>query len=183
MCDACVCLGLPFHVHGEAWLGLVSGIKLWLLCPPSYALPEDIQRTWDPYEPIEPWILRLLQSYFPVQGQGHGESIAGEGWSVSRGISVVIQRPREVVYVPEGWAHMTYNLPGTRDVVIGVGSQSVWLARDRWDTCIPYLHPISSSYHYDCLKSAVISLLDNVTAATTPDSADALLRTATLYAR
>ena len=190
-----ICKGLPFHTHGEAWLGLVSGAKLWFFYPPSYTLPEELQRTWDPYYPIENFIQSLLSICFPSVFSS--ENLSWDGlerrWDVANGISIALQRPGEIIYIPDGWAHMTYNIPyynpslanGSFEVedetngapspggitgqipdllassiVIGIGSQSVWLAPDRWDTCAPYIDPVHTSTHYDCLKSAVISLLD-----------------------
>jgi hypothetical protein len=40
---------------------------------------------------------------------------------------VCVQRRGEVMYLPRGWTHMTYNLGET----IAIGGQAAWLAADR----------------------------------------------------
>ena len=37
--------GLPFHVHGQTWLGLVFGEKQWFLYPPGYTVPPELLNT------------------------------------------------------------------------------------------------------------------------------------------
>jgi len=136
--------GLPWHVHGETWLGLVFGAKRWLLYGPSSESPLGIrQRTtfrtplmgayaW--LQEVYPQVLAevLLQDASEEDaaggvaaealGAGVGGSKAAERLRVGSSGSVpmeCVQRAGEVIYLPAGWKHLTVNV----GEAIGVGSQ------------------------------------------------------------
>lgn len=90
---------------------------------------------------------------------------------------VCIQHPGEVVFVPAGWAHSTYNVEGPRgsedymtegpcagrgstqmqrSVVIGIGMQNTWLAveREQFSRDVLLHHPAD----YDALKGLATSI-------------------------
>ena len=46
--------GLPFHVHGETWLGLVFGKKRWFLFPPGHDAPRPSLYPSPPPPPLPP---------------------------------------------------------------------------------------------------------------------------------
>eukprot|EP01043_Picozoa_sp_COSAG02_P042195 COSAG02_NODE_3564_length_6552_cov_5.292112_4_plen_296_part_00 len=74
--------GLAFHQHEENWLALVTGRKRWLLAPPTAASPATAHR-------------RVAEGEQPPHP----------------GTIVVDQQPGEILYLPPGWWHCTYNAP------------------------------------------------------------------------
>ncbi|CAK0808752.1 unnamed protein product [Prorocentrum cordatum] len=89
----------PFHTHGAAAFVLVSGSKLWLL---TKRIPRAMQNVLG-YQTGQ----ALLQ---------HQERF--EEW----GISVFLQRPGQIVVVPELWYHSTVNI----EAAIGVSYQGLF---------------------------------------------------------
>lgn len=80
--------GLQYHNHDESWLGLLVGEKRWFLQHPAWT-PSSAHRRAAPEE-----------------------------LALELGVVECLQRPGEVVYLPERWWHATYN---TGDLVLGVG--------------------------------------------------------------
>ena len=74
--------GLAFHQHEENWLALITGRKRWLLAPPTASRPATAHR-------------RVAEAEQPPH----------------QGTIVVDQRPGEILYLPPGWWHCTYNAP------------------------------------------------------------------------
>jgi hypothetical protein len=74
--------GLAFHQHEENWLALITGRKRWLLAPPNAAPPATAHR-------------RVAEGEQPPHP----------------GTIVVDQQPGEILYLPPGWWHCTYNAP------------------------------------------------------------------------
>lgn len=145
------------HTHGEAFLGLVSGVKRWLVYPPASGPSPALQKDWNPFLPTNNWLKRLAS-----------ESDDGNGASVE-----CVQRAGEVVYVPAGWAHSTFNLPSPAptsppsmltppqlDVVVGVGRQNTWLADDREAFSRRVLR--QNPTDYDALKGVATSIFHRI---------------------
>ena len=78
--------GSPPHFHRHVLNALVYGVKQWYLWPPSLALFD--------FRHIQEW----LSDY---NGGGAGSS---------EGVLECVQRPGEVVYVPENWGHAVVNV-------------------------------------------------------------------------
>lgn len=59
--------GLPFHVHGATWLGLVYGQKRWFLYPPGYNAPESVLQSFNPSRPVVDWLAEVypLLAHYP----------------------------------------------------------------------------------------------------------------------
>ena len=105
-------LGLPFHHHGETWLGLVHGMKRWFLYPPGASAPQSIERTHNPLITVLDWFYTVypkmghldpppINGDIPVaQGRGH------EGYRPLE----CVQMPGDIMYVPSGWSHQTLNI-------------------------------------------------------------------------
>ena len=72
--------GLSFHQHEENWLALITGRKRWFLAPPKAAPPQTAHR-------------RVTEESQPRHP----------------GMLVVDQQPGEILYLPTGWWHCTYN--------------------------------------------------------------------------
>ena len=91
--------GLPWHTHGETWIGTVYGRKAWFIYAPGDA--GSIQRG-SPLQDAAGWFTNTFPTLHhdmkPLQ---------------------CVQQPGEVVYLPAGWAHLTVNL----DETIGAGAQ------------------------------------------------------------
>ena len=96
--------GLGFHTHADTWLGLAAGAKRWLLFEPG-SIPAD-----DPLFPNRMLDAQQLLESWP------NSSTAGE---VDTPMDCM-QRAGEILYLPAGYAHATYNLGET----VGIGGQT-----------------------------------------------------------
>lgn len=103
-------MGLPFHVHGETWLGLVYGRKKWFLYPPGKGLTTMAQVGHHPLLSVWHWFKRVLPE---LKGEEKPLQCA--------------QRAGEAMYLPPGWKHLTLNIGET----VGVGGQAVYGADQR----------------------------------------------------
>eukprot|EP00040_Diaphanoeca_grandis_P027989 m.160575 g.160575 ORF g.160575 m.160575 type:complete len:563 (-) comp31186_c0_seq2:105-1793(-) len=93
--------GLPFHVHGAAWLTTVYGSKLWFLIPPQ---------NWPPVgEASKNFVLSPMQSSTARRLLKQPPS----------GLKVCLVSSGNAIVVPDGWAHATLNLGET----IALGEQ------------------------------------------------------------
>ena len=82
--------GLAFHQHDESWLALVTGSKEWRLFPPGG----------------------------PPPPHAHERVAAGDIDAQADGMLAVTQHASEVLYLPAGWWHATWNTEG---LTVGVG--------------------------------------------------------------
>ena len=105
--------GLPFHSHGKTWLALLHGSKRWLVYPPGFNAPAEAQARFNPLKPVHAWLEDVYPSLRDLPVAGSSSAAA------SRPIEC-IQRPGDIVYLPDGWAHMTVNV----GEAIGVGGQT-----------------------------------------------------------
>lgn len=48
--------GLPFHNHGQTWIGVVHGAKHWFLYPPGYGPPHWVDAEYNPIHPVSHWL-------------------------------------------------------------------------------------------------------------------------------
>jgi len=96
--------GLPFHVHGESWLGLTSGRKRWYLYPPSGGSLHS------PVADVYMWVYDVYPRLPPEE----------------RPLECT-QEVGDLMYLPRGWKHLTMNLGDT----IGVGGQAIYSSRAR----------------------------------------------------
>ena len=79
------------HFHRHVLNALVYGVKRWFLWPPSQAVFE----------------FRHVQDWYTDYSSGGGAE-GGERWErggEGGGVVECIQRPGDVVYVPENWGH------------------------------------------------------------------------------
>jgi len=79
--------GIPFHAHGESHAELLTGYKLWHAYPPRH------KASFDENRPHLTWLREVLPSL--------------ETWD--RPLQC-LQRPGELIKIPEGWWHATVNL-------------------------------------------------------------------------
>ena len=107
--------------HGVAWLGLVTGAKLWHLAHPSAPKPSDRECS-------------------------AGGRIDYE-LAQSEGVTHCLLRPGETIFVPEQWWHATCNLD---PYTIGVGGQ-LWRPKmeGRFETSAERKAPLVDVPPYD----------------------------------
>ena len=89
--------GVQMMQHGVAWLGLVTGAKLWHLAHPDLPKPQD----------------RDCQTL-------PGGGMIDYGLAKQEGVTHCLLLPGETVFVPDAWWHATCNLD---PYTIGVGGQ------------------------------------------------------------
>ncbi len=94
--------GFPFHLHGEAWLELLAGRKLWSVFDLEAVGSPPLG--FDSAAPHARWLERAL-----AEGAGDGATAYG----------ACVQRPGDVVYVPSGWFHATASV----GAAVAVGAQ------------------------------------------------------------
>ena len=92
--------GLSFHSHGEAWLGVLNITdpdvsKRWFLYPPGKGFSEKHQQQMNPYLPVQ----SLAKQHLDVTNFD----------SLNQEFLYCDQYPGEIMYIPDGWAHMTLN--------------------------------------------------------------------------
>lgn len=110
--------GLPFHNHGETWLGLVYGAKRWFIYPPGASPPITMERTHNPFRTVYEWfhdIYPKLQTLDqpPINGDLPVKQSVSEGYRPLE----CVQRAGDIMYVPSGWNHLTMNI-GTCQIVL-----------------------------------------------------------------
>ena len=119
--------GLPFHSHGKTWLALIHGSKRWLVYPPGYNAPAEIQQQFNPLLSNYVWMQNVypkLASLPPAPVDPSADTASTSPYS--RPLECV-QRPGDIIYLPEGWAHMTINI----GEAVGIGGQSSMNIDDR----------------------------------------------------
>jgi len=122
--------GLPFHSHGRSYLGLVHGLKRWFVFPPGHSAPSSVTRVSNPLQSVFEWFTNV----YPLFGAAKVPSVRAriaqppEGGPGYRPLECV-QRPGDVVYIPQGWVHQTLNIGET----VGVGAQQVFGSADRYN--------------------------------------------------
>eukprot|EP00933_Yihiella_yeosuensis_P042127 TRINITY_DN36634_c0_g1_i1.p1 TRINITY_DN36634_c0_g1~~TRINITY_DN36634_c0_g1_i1.p1 ORF type:complete len:287 (-),score=29.73 TRINITY_DN36634_c0_g1_i1:214-1029(-) len=92
--------GIPFHSHGATWLLCLTGHKRWFIVPRGRASKR--MRGNQLYSSAE-WVKMVLPNL-----------------NASLRPYTFVQKPGDVVFLPDGWAHLTVNL----DKVLAVGMQS-----------------------------------------------------------
>ena len=97
--------GLGFHTHAHTWLGLIAGVKAWLLFEPG-AFPRGNLSYPNRMLGAE----RLLSQW---AADGGGEEGGGRPM-------LCFQHPGEILYLPTGWAHAPLTLGET----VGIGGQT-----------------------------------------------------------
>ena len=143
--------GLPFHAHGETWLGLVNGQKRWFVYPPGKGLQErrktkfenddhsisSKERTtkvtalnysvWPLLNAFE-WFQLIYPNLSAVTHSSHKtKHNANDVYNHPEDMLECIQNKGDVLYLPAGWKHMTLNIGET----IAVGGQAAYGADAR----------------------------------------------------
>ena len=89
--------GIGLHAHQDAWNQVLFGAKRWTLYPGS---PGGVPAEAD-FNPTEPHLQWLHDVYPNVKDQSAFKPME------------CVQRPGDIIYVPEGWYHATVNLGDT----------------------------------------------------------------------
>ena len=116
--------GLPFHHHGDTWLGLVYGMKRWFVYPPGASPPALIERTYNPLYPVLDWFTSTYPQLKglnqpPVNGNIPVPQEAGhKGYRPLE----CVQMPGDIMYVPALWDHSTINIGKSMDQIVSIHS-------------------------------------------------------------
>eukprot|EP01050_Picozoa_sp_SAG11_P016388 SAG11_NODE_2232_length_3656_cov_3.028957_4_plen_491_part_00 len=103
--------GLPWHLHGQTWIALLSGRKRWFVTPPE-GLPGREEMRGQPLQMAAAWAAATYPRMLEAQKAAGGVLPLRE----------CVQRPGELFYLPTGWNHLTLNLETT----VAVGAQSAF---------------------------------------------------------
>lgn len=146
--------GLPFHTHGETWLGLVYGSKMWYFYPPGTGPPPpSVQQPFSPLDSVSHWADVTLPSLrsLPFAPTPRGNTSLPAGEEFYRPLEC-LQSPGDIMYVPAGWSHQTINV----GEAIGVGSQRVFGGQGKLDAADEALQ--KSPHNVEALKMRAVAL-------------------------
>ncbi len=132
--------GLPFHVHGPTWLGLVFGQKRWFLYPPGSGLSSNAfhEADWHP--------LRNTMTFM-------NSTLSKLGDIGDNGPLQCTQLPGDVMYLPAGYKHATLNIGET----LAAGCQGVYPSNERLSQCKSVLKQVPNDV--ECLKGYALGLV------------------------
>jgi Cupin-like domain len=152
--------GLPFHLHGETWLGLVHGRKRWFVYPPGYSQPVDVQQSFNHLTTAYNW----YESVYPQLSDLEAPPVESVVTSTSSTTSTTtaspegyrplecVQEAGDLLYLPRGWSHMTLNIGET----IAIGGQAILPAEDRFILSQKVLQ--HDPLNYEALKASALGL-------------------------
>lgn len=127
--------GLPFHVHGKTWISVIHGAKRWFVYPPGFSPPS----TTDPhfqnltsrsFTTVLFGVSTWFDEVYPILRQFPSLSLdTFHQLSPTQGFRPMecVQEAGDIMYLPDGWSHMTLNLGET----IGFGGQSILSSKQR----------------------------------------------------
>eukprot|EP01034_Spumella_vulgaris_P024386 gene24386-30728_t len=156
--------GLPFHHHGRTWLAVVHGAKRWFVYPPGYGSPPEVDALANPFLSTSRWLEEVypgLIDYPKPPVYGHLEdalstSVPRTGYRPLE----CVQRPGEVLFVPDRWAHMTINIGET----IAIGGQELLKDETRIDGAQKSL--ARNPLNYEALKDLGLTESNSATGIT-----------------
>ena len=102
----------------NAWNGVVSGAKRWLLLPPHLGPPPGVEVSSDGFAVKQPLHLRDWFASF------YQETVRQHGPSGSRGLVECTCRSGEIVFIPRGWWHCVLNVEPTIAVTQNYAAES-----------------------------------------------------------
>jgi len=142
--------GLPFHTHGESWLGLVHGLKMWYIYPPGTGPPLAVLNSSSPLTSVAEWVSTVL----PTLRDLPFASTSGDSGNSDKGYRPIecLQRPGDIMYVPSGWSHQTINV----GEALGVGAQRVFGGKEKEDIAEVALK--RSLYNIEALKMKAVAM-------------------------
>ena len=103
--------GTGMHVdpiYTSAWVALVAGLKRWVMFPPD---TEPVGEHGGPAGPREAPLARDSEPQLEAVHwfMEHYAAVGSPEWPGAPPVEI-LQRPGEVVYVPQGWHHIVVNL-------------------------------------------------------------------------
>eukprot|EP01035_Chromulina_nebulosa_P020454 gene20454-26540_t len=119
--------GLPFHIHGQTWIGVVHGNKRWFVYPPGISAPQNIEKTYNPLQNVWEWFLLIYPSILALNLTKPSLTASENDRSKGYRPLECLQEEGSIVYLPTGWSHMTLNIGET----IGIGGQAAFISTDR----------------------------------------------------
>ena len=94
--------GTPFHYHSSVFAHVLHGSKRWLLYPPTHTPPAAIVRP-------DMSAIQWMDEMWLGDGLDGAEAEDGAG-SVRDGVLGCVCGAGDVLYLPDGWLHMTLNM-------------------------------------------------------------------------
>ena len=106
--------GLGLHAHGETFLVLLHGQKLWFIAPPDAQLDPAVH---DPVHAQGIRLKRIVDSMEAAAQEATCEGGAGDACQSTRSTSTIaspllqcLQEPGTALYLPKNWLHATVNV-------------------------------------------------------------------------
>jgi hypothetical protein len=154
--------GLPFHVHGATWLGLVFGKKRWFLYPPGYGQPESTHTAFSTVRPVYDWFVEVYPTllnlpkpslfWVDITGSKTLDDTDHVGAVAGYRPFECIQNENDLMFLPNGWSHQTLNV----GEAVALGGQAALTATDRLKLANDVL--LKFPRNVDALKASGLSL-------------------------
>ena len=132
--------GIEWHMHADGWNGLACGHKRWFLLPPT-SIPPRYPRPLETRGGMLNWFRRFYHDFSQLEGARE-----------------IVQRPGDVLYVPEGWYHATINIGETLGVSSQLLSVRLYLYSLRHCLCLCLCLSLSVTLTYVLSLSLSLSL-------------------------
>lgn len=131
--------GLPFHAHGKTWITVIHGKKLWFFYPPGITPANPSSIKWMSMFPVYFWVKNILPTLlsFPkldiINLPMTSDKISKPYQPI-----VCLQKEGDLLYLPDGWNHLTINVGET----IAFGGQSSYFPSKRFIQLLIYFNYI-----------------------------------------
>lgn len=128
------------HSHGKTWLAVAFGNKRWYLYPPGSGFPTNFSRNYSMLQSVSQWqesAMPVMKDYLPPVAFDSNRLQMKRNPATANGFRPLQceQRAGDIVYLPDGWSHLTVNSAET----IAFGGQAAFLPQERFNFAVEML--------------------------------------------